>query len=75
MSYLRTSRLSNEPSPIQPPAGTPVSDATLPSALPTDTLTNPANTPIHAWASSPLRSMIDPATACCTVRSRSPRGC
>ena len=73
MSYLRTSRLSSEPSPIQPPAGTPVSEATLPSALPTDTFTRPPSTPIQAWASSPLRSMIDPALACCTVRSRSTR--
>lgn len=53
MSYLRTSRLSSEPSPIQPPAGTPVSEATLPSALPTDTFTRPPSTPIQAWASSP----------------------
>src|SRR3546814_3125127 len=61
-SYLRTSRLSSEPSPIQPPAGTPVSEAILPSELPTDTFTNPASTPIQTCRSeehtSELQSLM-----------------
>src|SRR5690554_3065575 len=75
-SYLRFSRLSSEPSPNQPPAGTPISEASLPSGLPTETFTSPEATPSHAVARSPLRSMSAPAGYCvaltsCSTRSRS----
>src|SRR5690606_2499736 len=68
------SRFNSEPSPNQPPAGTPMSEASLPSGLPTDTFTRPEPTPSHAVARSPLRSIIAPAgywAALTSLRTRS----
>jgi len=52
ISYLRCSTFSSEPSPIQPPAATPVNITGLPSAEVSCTRRKPSITPIQLSAIS-----------------------
>src|SRR5258708_4061102 len=67
-SYLRTSVLSIDPSPNQPPAATPVNVIDLPAGDTMLTFSSPLMTPIQCSTGSPLRHATAPAGESSTTK-------
>ena len=72
-SYLRVTSLSSEPSPNQPPVGTPANVTLLPPAEKLLILTRPSMMPTQVSSASPLRQTKPPFGTNCSLQSASTR--